>query len=216
MKGVRLLFVIPLLVVIGCSLGPIPRTEFRQPRVPPASLHRLQGLASWYGGTFHGRKTANGETYDMHAMTAAHKTLPFDLLVRVRNLSNNQEVVVRINDRGPFVRGRVIDLSYSAASKLGLVGPGTAPVHITPLPRSGWEIETDYAVQIGAFASYANARRVLDELQQTRSDSRLQPGTLRGRTLWRVQFGDFSSLEAARQSLQVLRSRYPGAFIVAN
>lgn len=82
---------------------------------------RERGLASWYGGKFHGRATANGERYDMHAMTAAHPVLPLPSYARVRNLANGREVVVRVNDRGPFVKGRVIDLSYAAAAKLGLL-----------------------------------------------------------------------------------------------
>lgn len=93
------------------------------------------GMASWYGGNFHGRKTANGETYNMNALTAAHKTLPFGTRVRVTNTRNGDTVVVRINDRGPFVGGRVIDLSRAAASQIGLTASGVAPVKITVLGR---------------------------------------------------------------------------------
>ena len=94
---------------------------------------KQRGQASWYGRDFHGKKTSNGEIYNMHAMTAAHKTLPFGTYVTVSNLDNNRNLDVRINDRGPFVRGRIIDLSYAAAKKLGLVGPGTAYVEIVAL-----------------------------------------------------------------------------------
>lgn len=90
-----------------------------------------QGVASWYGPGFHGKKTASGETYDMHQFTAAHNVLPLNTLVKVTNLENGKEVVVRVNDRGPFVDDRVIDLSLSAALGLGMVKPGTAPVRIT-------------------------------------------------------------------------------------
>jgi rare lipoprotein A (peptidoglycan hydrolase) len=89
------------------------------------------GLASWYGPGFHGRRTASGETYDMHALTAAHSTLPMNTIVRVTNLKNKKDVVVRINDRGPFVGDRVLDLSLAAARTLGMVRPGTAPVRIS-------------------------------------------------------------------------------------
>jgi len=89
-----------------------------------------QGRASWYGKPFHGRRTASGERYDMHAFTAAHPTLPFGSRVKVRNRRNGKEVEVRINDRGPRSRGRIIDLSYAAASALGMVGPGEAPVEL--------------------------------------------------------------------------------------
>jgi rare lipoprotein A len=95
---------------------------------------RLEGMASYYADEFHGRTTANGETYDMHNLTAAHRTLPFNTRVRVTNLSNNRSVVVRINDRGPFVSDRIIDLSLRAAQELSMVGPGTARVALELLP----------------------------------------------------------------------------------
>lgn len=88
------------------------------------------GIASYYGPKFHGRRTANGETFDMYGITAAHKTLPFNTVVRVTNLKNNQSTLVRINDRGPFIPGRVLDLSYGAAKKIGLVVDGTGRVRI--------------------------------------------------------------------------------------
>jgi len=92
--------------------------------------HSQDGIASWYGPGFHGRKTASGEVYDMYALTAAHSTLPLNTIVRVTNLKNKKDVVVRINDRGPFVGDRVLDLSLAAARTLGVVGPGTAPVRV--------------------------------------------------------------------------------------
>ena len=95
---------------------------------PPGGREIERGLASWYGGKFHGRRTASGEPYDMHAMTAAHKTLPFGTRVRVRHAETGKEVVVRINDRGPFIRGRVIDLSRAAAASIGVMQAGVAPV----------------------------------------------------------------------------------------
>lgn len=99
--------------------------------VPPESTAPAEtGIASWYGRPFHGRRTANGERFDMHAMTAAHKTLPFGSLVLVRNPANERQVVVRINDRGPFRRGRIIDLSQAAARALGIAG--LAPVELRP------------------------------------------------------------------------------------
>ncbi len=100
--------------------------------VPPAlaSTAHHSGVASWYGPGFHGRTTANGERYDMHALTAAHKTLTFGTKVKVTNQNNGKSVVVRINDRGPYIRGRVIDLSRSAAAAIDMIGPGTAEVSI--------------------------------------------------------------------------------------
>lgn len=93
----------------------------------------LEGIASYYAEDFHGRRTSNGETYDMHAMTAAHRTLPFNSRVRVTNLDNRRSVEVRINDRGPFKGNRVIDLSFKAALEIGLISHGTAPVSIEVL-----------------------------------------------------------------------------------
>ncbi len=99
--------------------------------LPPAEpLFVQRGVASWYGGWHHGRKTANGERFNKAELTAAHRTLPFNSIVRVRNLTNQREVVVRINDRGPFIRGRIIDLSEAAARELGMIRAGIVPVEI--------------------------------------------------------------------------------------
>jgi rare lipoprotein A len=105
------------------------RTYHPLKKASPGFFQR--GIASWYGPGFHGKKTASGETYDMHCLTAAHNILPLNTLVRVTNLSNNKDVVVRVNDRGPFVGERVIDLSLAAAQQIGMVAPGTTPVRIS-------------------------------------------------------------------------------------
>ncbi len=140
--------------------------------IPDASGFKQRGLASWYGKKFHGRKTANGEVYDMHAMTAAHKTLPLGTCVKVRNMENGRSVEVRINDRGPFITGRVIDLSYAGAKAIGLVGPGVAQVEVVALgkPVSTPKGKRVYApvdyrrgaftVQVGAFQERSNAERL--------------------------------------------------------
>jgi len=124
-----------LLLVVSCASSPRYTSAARPRRgTPPGSLRRIQtGVASFYGQDFHGRKTANGETYDMYAMTAAHQALPFNTRVLVTNLDNGKKVAVRINDRGPFVKDRIIDLSYGAAMKVGMVGPGTANVRLEVL-----------------------------------------------------------------------------------
>ena len=115
-----------LLLVPACTPR---RGATIEPRRPAKSERALaQGLASWYGQKFHGRKTASGERFDMHELTAAHPTLPFGTLVEVRNLDNGRRVVVRINDRGPTVTGRIIDLSYAAAVELGMIDRGVAEV----------------------------------------------------------------------------------------
>lgn len=128
---VRHVIVAAALLTTGCA-GSVPRfTSVHRPELPPAQL--LEGVASYYAEEFNGRTTANGEEFNMHAMTAAHRTLPFNTRVRVKNLENGKSVIVRINDRGPFKDDRVIDLSMEAARLLGMIGPGTAKVSLEPL-----------------------------------------------------------------------------------
>ncbi|HLY53758.1 MAG TPA: septal ring lytic transglycosylase RlpA family protein, partial [Steroidobacteraceae bacterium] len=131
-----------------------------------------RGVASWYGPTFHGGSTSSGEPYDMYAMTAAHKTLPLPTYARVTNLRNGKSVVVRINDRGPFVANRIIDLSYTAAAKLDMVRDGTAMVEVRALTpgapdvmgRSAQAPPAALYLQAGAFADPGNAERELARL----------------------------------------------------
>src|SRR2546423_168085 len=124
------------------------------------SLASETGLASWYGYPYHGRASASGEIYDMESMTAAHRTLPFQTQVRVINLDNDRQVEVRIIDRGPFVDGRIIDLSHAAAVAIGMIGPGTARVRvdILRLPQDALS-DGAFAVQVGAFRDRGNAER---------------------------------------------------------
>ncbi|MDT8440402.1 MAG: septal ring lytic transglycosylase RlpA family protein [Desulfuromonadales bacterium] len=187
-----------------------------------------QGLASWYGRDFHGRKTSNGEIYDMYAMTAAHKTLPMNVHVRVTNLNNGRSAEVRINDRGPFVKGRIIDLSYSAAKELDVVGPGTAPVRVVALGyRDGSGKNVTYRkpvsyrpgpflVQVGAFTVRDNAVRLAAELQGRFGQSRVVEGWVNGRRFYRVRVGMFTAIEGAEQALlQLERDGYGSGFVVA-
>lgn len=139
------------------------------------------GKASWYGQEFHGRPTSSGEIYDMGKKTAAHKTLPLGTYVSVLNLSNNKKTIVRINDRGPFVKGRIIDLSFAAAEEILLIGPGTSDVKITALGKEIAERESEdgpkpvveirdlekgeFTIQVGAFEDKDNAERLADRLK---------------------------------------------------
>jgi rare lipoprotein A len=126
-----------------------------------------RGMASWYGEDFHGKQTSNKEIYDMYSMTAAHKTLPFGTHVKVTNLTNGKSVVVRINDRGPFVKGRIIDLSFAAAQKLGMSETGISPVVIKVLKRfSPKKSSQRYAVQVGSYTKKQNARTLKSKLQR--------------------------------------------------
>lgn len=189
--------------------------------------YRERGVASWYGTKFHGRRTSSGERYDMYAMTAAHKSLPLPAFVQVKNLQNGRTAVVKVNDRGPFHEGRIIDLSYAAASKLGVVDAGTAPVEVVALPphqtiRGASSVTTAKArgenhqlqpipsgnmyLQIGAFSERANARRLLVQL-----DGSL-PGRVRiheapaAGAAYRVRVGPLSTAEtdAVRRDLDAL------------
>lgn len=177
-----------------------------------------RGIASWYGRKFHGRRTANGERYNMYAMTAAHKHLPLPTYVRVKNLENGRSVVVRVNDRGPFHSNRIIDLSYTAAHKLGMLKKGVVRVEIraidprnpqhkqprpvnkpTPVPN------TRVYIQAGAFGQVQNARRLQQKLQQKlqRQVSIEATQTAQGK-LSRVIIGPLASHEVAQQVTQQL------------
>lgn len=187
-----------------------------------------QGLASWYGADFHGRPTSNGETYDMYAMTAAHKTLPMGTWVRVVNVDNGREAVVQINDRGPFVAGRVIDLSYTAARELSVVGPGTVPVRIEALGfreldaagrvvyRPARYAAGPFAVQIGSFAVADNAQRLAQDMRLRHGWADIATGYVRGTLFHRVRVGKYPSLDEARSAMgQFARSGYANCYIVA-
>ncbi len=176
--------------------------------------YRERGVASWYGRKFHGRRTSSGEPYDMHAMTAAHRTLPLPSYVRVRNLENGRSVVVRVNDRGPFLHNRLIDLSYVAAAKLGIVGNGTGIVEVealTPedvappatLATAGAAFEPvppRLFLQVGAFAQWENANALRARLEA----AAVQPvmvqaavgslGGVDGRAVYRVRVGPLPSV----------------------
>jgi rare lipoprotein A len=133
-----------------------------------ASGYKTRGLASWYGTKFHSQRTSSGENYDMYGMTAAHKTLPLPTYVRVKNLGNGREAIVKVNDRGPFHADRVIDLSYAAATKLGLLPKGTAQVEIEALTvrEQGKQHVAHYYVQAGAFNSEKLAASFRDTLRK--------------------------------------------------
>jgi len=135
------------------------------PRVRPAEPIQT-GLASWYGPGFHGRDTSSREIYNMYELTAAHRTLPFGTWVVVTNLDNGRSVRVKINDRGPFVKGRIIDLSLAAARVLGMVGPGVIPVRIDVLPEISPPLHLpEYSVQVGSFTQEQNAVELLHRLK---------------------------------------------------
>jgi rare lipoprotein A len=185
------------------------------------------GVASWYGKDFHGKRTSNGEIYDMNAMTAAHKTLPLGVFLKVHNRENGRETIVRVNDRGPFVKGRILDLSYAAAKTLGVDTVGTALVRIEALgyKQAGGKEQYkgpatydagDYSVQIGAFKEQANADRLSAEMRKLHGFSDVRVTTVNNDVFYRVYAGKYSSLSAAEEAEKRFSERgYPGSFTVA-
>ena len=182
--------------------GPPPAVE-RQPAIPGQFVE--EGVASWYGVPFNGHRTSNGEIYDMHQFTAAHRTLPFNALVRVTNLDNGLQTQVRINDRGPFVADRVIDLSMSAAQAIQMVGPGTAHVRLEMIsgtnPQAGF-----FGVQVGAFLVQANAERFRAQLAQKYSDVSIVTYDSPNGLYYRVRVGRVASEDAAQQLANQLKT----------
>lgn len=173
-----------------------------------------KGIASWYGKKFHGRKTSNGETYNMYAMTAAHKSLPLPSYLQVKNLRNGRTIVVRVNDRGPFHQDRIIDLSYTAAKKIGIIRTGTGYVEIrdiTPRKKAGSKFVADpsrppkWFVQIGAFKNPVNANKLLGTLYAPGlPNTRVKAGDFEDEPLYRVQLGPLSSVGEAEKVIQRL------------
>ncbi len=186
------------------------------------------GAASWYGQKFHGRKTSNGEVYDMYGLSAAHKTLPMGVYVKVSHLASGRQIIVRINDRGPFVAGRIIDLSYGAARQLGIVDSGTAQVQIQAL---GYQ-ETDngrvtyrapenydsgsFAIQVGAFSAADNAHRLAAKMRARYGKASVATAMVNERQMYRVRVGDYNSLETAEKAvLDFISEGFDGCFVVA-
>lgn len=202
--------------------------------LPTSSGYVERGIASWYGTKFHGERTSSGETYDMYAMTAAHKTLPLPTYARVTNLSNGRSVVVKINDRGPFHENRIIDLSYTAASKLGILGTGTGLVEVRALdprhpdsgPRliearqtastpvvaqSGAAANTAIQptpglyLQVGAFINRDNAEQLRSKLSQVRIPGiQISEGRSNQRPIYRVRIGPLASVDEADRMANAL------------
>jgi rare lipoprotein A len=192
--------------------GPEPPTETAKSDASPViptprtGVPFEEGKASWYGAPFHGRQASNGEIYDMNKLTAAHRTLPFNTMVRVTNLNNGKSTTVRITDRGPFVDNRIIDLSYAAAREIESVGPGVVPVRLEILsaidPTVGF-----FTVQIGAFRDRANAERLRDRLSSSYSPVAIQSFESPNGSYYRVHVGKVSGEDAAKKLGEQLHQR---------
>ena len=179
----------------------------KTPGTPAPEGYTEEGNASWYGVPFNGRRASNGEIYDMYKLTAAHRTLPFDTVVRVTNLNNGKSTTVRITDRGPFVENRIIDLSLAAAREIESVGPGVVPVRVEVLtpgidPTGGY-----FTVQVGAFRDSNNAQRLRDRLNLSYSPIFIQQYDSPDGIYYRVRVGKVSGEDAARQFGEQLRNR---------
>ncbi len=194
--------------------GNDPYRVFGKKYVPLSTAvgYKERGIASWYGPKFHGKKTSSGEVYDMHKMTAAHKTLPLPTYVSVTNLKNNKKVIVRVNDRGPFIGKRIIDLSYAAARKLDVVKPGTAMVEVRSIaPPDGWHstlAQRTVYLSAGTFKSKANASGLKKKiLKMGIRDVGLKEKTVSGKRLYQVRIGPFTSEKKANAIVRKLSSR---------
>lgn len=200
--------------------------------IPSARGFTQTGLASWYGAKFHGRPTSNGEIYDMNALTAAHKTLPMNTHLLVTNLENGKETTIRVNDRGPFVRGRIIDLSYRAAQQLDLADQGVGRVRITALGETERYVQDgrdkrrftatpdfehgEFYVQVGSFTRAANARQLRQQFSDWGRRAVIREYDHGGRAFHRVQVVAGSDLSEARRQARVLREAgFQNAFVVA-
>lgn len=208
--------------------------------VDNAKAYDQTGIASWYGRDFHGKQTANGERYDMHALSAAHTTLPMPTLMRVTNLENGRSVVVRVNDRGPFVKNRLIDLSLAAARQLGYERQGTTRVRVQSLDLPISEVNTasktivspalassrqkkptitqsvsGIFIQLGAFSSQGNAKQLRDQLLSQYPSTRLHPRQSTSQSLFRVRIGPFNDMANIEQTIRSLQANgYNKAIVI--
>jgi len=238
----------------GCASDPLPKKPSADVRaapekwVPGARPYEINGIryfplpdadgfveygkASWYGEEFHGRPTASGRIYDMHGKSAAHKTLPLGTVVKVVNLANQKSIVVPVDDRGPFIKGRIIDLSYGAAKELDMIGPGVVPVKVEALAKEARRPEPqdtvrplleredlrrgEFTVQVGAFENRANATALADRFSEVFDF--VQVAVYRdetGRVFYRVHVSKSGTLDEAETVEKRLGEMgFPNAFVV--
>ena len=207
------LAIVAIVVLLAFAVAGCGRKKYRT-STPPRVGMTESGVASWYGHPYHGRQAANGEIYDMEKLTAAHRTLPFETWVRVHNLTNDKTVDVRIQDRGPFIDNRIIDLSKAAAREIDLIGPGIVRVKLTVIsaPKLPENYREVFGVQVGAFRDKRNAERMKQKMEQY-GPSRL---TARGSdpVLWRVLVGEREDVAGAESLAAELRSAGTQGFVV--
>lgn len=212
---------------VGCSLLLFILLYFSscasipQPPIQPPEVDYI--TASWYGTEFHGRQTSSGERFDMYAMTCAHKEFPFGTRLRATNLKNNKSVIVTVNDRGPFIPGRDLDLSYAAAKEIELIGPGVAMVKIEHLGRDMRYVKRiefvppsllgPFTIQIGSFIEEANAEHLKRGLELKYRDVYITTTYLNGQKFYRVRIGTFDDRERAYSFAKTLAEEGYSIFI---
>jgi rare lipoprotein A len=193
-----------LVLLAGCSHAVV-----TSPPMPPAAGLEEVGFASWYGAQHQGRRTASGEVFDMNQLTAAHRTLPFGTRLLVTNRDTSRSTEVRVNDRGPFVDGRILDVSYAAARQLGVVGAGIFPVKLRVVSLPGTRTDApagdgSFTVQVGSFTSRARAEALRDAVG---GDAAITESTVAGQTLYRVRVGSFADRVQATTTARSLTAR---------
>ena len=204
----RMYLILGLLLMAGCLA--------HDKKIPSLNNGNSQlGIASWYGPSFHGKPSASGELYDMWAFTAAHRTLPFGTLVQVTKVETGKTVTVRINDRGPFIKGRIIDLSYTAARELEMIGEGTADVALTIVSPRNASIpsitaHTRFWVQVGAFTNLMEAMTLQERLGSQYDQARVKTVNLPSGEWHRVQVGIFHSKKTAQTAARALQNDFGG------
>lgn len=206
-----------LLGITACAPYPKERAYVPRPGEEEFWRYREVGLASWYGEEYHGRPTANGEIYDMDAPTAAHRTLPFHTVVRIVNLENGKVTKARINDRGPFIPGRIIDLSRKGAQEIGILSTGTARVSLEVIGFTGKSppsLEGTFTIQVGAFRDKENARRLQEGLQKRHKQVRIVLWENNNQSFYRVRVGLFRSAAEAQRYGEFLRQENLPVFVV--
>ena len=192
------------LIVIALFVSSCAMPAYRQPY---AAGYVERGIASWYGEDFHGRPTSSGEIYNMYDLTAAHKLMPLGTIAKITNLENDQSVVVKINDRGPFIEGRIIDLSYSAAREIGMAEKGLSRVEIEVMKWG--EKLTDFTVQVGSFEVEENAQRLKEKLNQKYKDAHIITYETNDKIYYRVRVGSTKDiLEAERLAEKLSEEGY--------
>lgn len=206
------LIILMLTLVMAALMGCAKKAKVAK---PPKIGHTETGVASWYGHPYHGRRAANGEIYDMEKLTAAHRTYPFETWVRVQNLSNDRSVEVRIQDRGPFIRGRIIDLSHAAAREIELIGPGVAKVKLTVIaPPKNLDKQPElFGIQVGAFREQSRALTLQEEMRTRYGSARvIERGA--DPPMYRVVAGEYGTAEEAEAIADQIRRTGGVALVV--